>query len=497
MDDRKKNQPVTPGLEERLNRLRSHPGIAAVLEAATGPVWLVGGGLRDLLLDKPVHDYDLVAPGDLEATARRAAKRLGTRPVPLGRGPFRVFRLPVQEAFVDVCPLAGTDLAADLARRDLTINAMAVRLDGRGPAQFLDPAGGLEDLARGTVRFVAETNVLADPLRLLRLFRFAAGLGFHPDPASLELVRRHAALINQAAGERIREELLHLFSASCRVAVGHMSETGLLAALVPEIRPLAGCGQGDPHHLDVLGHTLAALAAAEEVMAAPGDFLPEYAGRIEGYLAEADRPALLKLTLLLHDLGKPGTRTEDGEGRVRFYGHAGAGAELAARVCARWRFSNEETGLVTRLIRLHLRPFHLMEAWVAGTLTKRGVFRFGRDAGGDLWGLVVHALADMSATLGPAQLEKAGRPALVRFLGFLLGELLRQQRTVAESPPLLTGRDLLSAFSLEPSPLIGRLLAEVEEARACGRVQTREEALALAAAILRGDEKPPPRAARN
>jgi len=473
-------------LEDRLKRLKKEPVVAAVLAAAKRPVYLVGGPVRDLILGRKIEDLDLVVTEDLDEAAGKAADKLGVRAIPLGEKPKRVYRLCPPGLSADLCSPEGPTIEVDLLRRDLTINAMGIELTGAaGRPWIIDPSRGLADLIRGRVRFVSEDNVLVDPLRLLRLFRFAATLDLGPTSDSLDLVSKHACLIERSAGERVRFELFKLLDASRSFqAVTAMLNHGLLEALIPELTPLRGCGQGPYHHLDVLDHTLTALKALEDILAEPERDFPVWAPKIRTYLARNFHPALLKLTILLHDLGKPPTRTEEADGQVHFFRHEEAGLEQVERIAKRFRLSTAENDLIRALIKHHLRPFHLMEARQAGQLTPRGVFRLARDIGPHLWGLVLHALADAEATLGPCQEQRGGPAAVREFLNLLLEEMAAQEIQLDKTSPFLNGRDLMVAFNLKPSPLLGRILQSLKEAQAVGQVRDRAEALDLAEEIL-------------
>lgn len=473
----------------RLAALKRLPLLDLTLKAVPWPVYLVGGSVRDMFLGRRVRDLDLVVDGPLEEAAQKASAAVGVRAVPLGRSPKQIYRLNRWGLTLDLCHLEGPDIHSDLLRRDLTINALALDLKAPDTSwKIIDPCRGIMDLKERKARFVSEANVLADPIRLIRLFRLTANLDLTIQPDSLAMVKKHASLINRTAGERIREEMLLLLGAprSCKTVTAMMKHD-LLEALVPEITPLRGCGQGDYHHLNVLDHTLAALESLEGIICSPKKHFPAFAPEIRTYLDQDHCPALLKLSILLHDLGKPSTKSTDDEGRVHFFRHEIVGEECAARIAARFKLSGAETTLLRFIVRHHLQPFHLMEAHQARHLTPKGIFRLGRLTGGNLWGLLLHALADAEATQGPAQDRKGGPPAVRSFLNYLAMEIYSQRMELAKGPCLVTGRDLLVAFNLRPSPQIGRLLRAIEEAQATGRVRDRAAALALAAELLAQD----------
>jgi len=462
------------------------------------PLYLVGGSVRDLILGLNLNDLDVVVDGPLARIAEMISSSLNRRAIFLGRPPKQICRFVLPGLQLDLAELQGGSIKNELARRDLTVNAMAVELtpelksdlesllSGRvNLSSIVDPFNGQKDLKAKQARFVSEDVILQDPLRLLRLFRFAAAFDLKPHPDSLVLVERHAALVQDVAGERIREELLKTLAAPRAFPqVKIMADAGLLAALVPELEDLKGMGQNEFHHLDVYDHTLEALRVLEEIIAVPGRYLPDFSREIEAYLGQDSHPALLKLAVLLHDLGKPAARSEDEDGQVHFYKHEVLGEKMAADLARRLRFSKSEEAFIRLIVRRHLQPFHLFAADLTGTLKTRGVYRFSRLAGEHLWGLVVHALADAYATKGPAQLARGGLEALTAFFNKILIEIAEELADLSESTPLIGGADLMDLLNLKPSPLIGRLLNAIREAQAVGEVRDRDEALALAEALF-------------
>jgi poly(A) polymerase len=474
-------------ISEKIETVRKEPLVQAVLGAHQGQVYLVGGSVRDLMLNRDIADFDLAVDRDLDSLAEKAAASLGVRAVHLGRDPKTVFRLAYQNRILDLCAIEGPDIHADLARRDLTVNAMALSLsDTNQPDALIDPFNGRNDLDKRVARFLSESNVLADPVRMLRLFRFSACLGLAPDPESLDIVQRHAANIQQSAGERQGEEFMHMLGAEvAHPAVMSMLETGLLETMIPELSPLRGVGQGIHHHLDVLNHTLTAFEHLETILSEPDRYWPDHIDEIREYLARDNKACLLKLTILLHDLGKPASKTVDESGEIHFHRHEKTGLEPAGRVMDRLRLSNDVKAFVSLMIRHHLRPFYLLESHYLGRLTPRAVHRLGRDLGNDIWGLLIHALADAQGTLGPAGLEHGGPDAMKEFANLFIAELRCQQERQSDGPPLIKGNELMDALKIRPGPVLGRLLKAIEEARALGQINDKDQAIALANQILR------------
>ncbi len=459
---------------------------------------MVGGFLRDALLGRKSHDVDVAVAADPLLVGRQLADALAGHFFPLHEE-HKAARivLPAGEAVrsLDLLPL-HLEIEADLAQRDLTINAMAVpieRLVGeRGPS-IIDPCGGRRDLDERIVRMVRPEAFRADPLRLLRAVRLCAELDFTLDPQTADVMAENASLLSQAAPERQRDELMRIL-ATPRAAPGLRlaDKLGLLEPILPEVTATKGEGQPKEHQWDVCDHSLETGVALDALLGSekPADGrwarlwrelwgeMGEYPAVREHFEAEVSqghtRAALLKLAALLHDIAKPETRTIEDDGRMRFFGHAPAGAARAAVVARRLRFSGAEVRQVEAMVKEHLRPLQIAQD---GPPSRRALYRYFRDAGEAGIDVLFLSLADHLATVGP-RLDWDDWRAHLGVVGFILA--WRFQEEVAPPPRLITGHDLMDALGLTPGPLVGRLLEAVQEAQAAGEVTTREQALALA-----------------
>ena len=456
------------------------------LAAQDLPVYFVGGFVRDRLLGRPTYDLDVAVDGDGLALARRLANQFRGDYYPLdperSTGRAILYDDGGRRLVVDVARFRGPDLAADLADRDFTVNAMAA--DTRAPGTIVDPLGGVEDLNAGLLRPVSDGSIRDDPLRALRAIRQAAELGFVLTPELEELMRRDGPALGTVSGERQRDELARLLARPDAAPWLHrLDDLGLLAVVLPELEPLRGETQPPPHHLDVLAHSLATVQALEAILSglrAPDGIPPlaPFAARIQAHLAQAlghRRPRLvtLKLAALLHDVGKPAARSEE-QGRIRFIGHPRTSARMVGDALRRLRFNKPEVRLGVTIVRHHMRPLLL-----AGqeAVSARAVYRFFRDTEDAGVDVLLHALADHRATYAPGTGDEAGS-RLVALSARMMGDYWQQRQRVAPEP-LVSGRDLLREFDLEPGPRVGELLEAVREAQAAGEVHTRDEALAL------------------
>jgi len=276
----------------------------------------------------------------------------------------------------------------------------------------------------------------------------------------------------------VRYELLRMLqSAMSGPYLQQMSNTGLLFEIFPEIAALKGCSQNRHHAYDVYSHTFKAYHGLEAMLNGPESAFGPSARLLKGSLAPY-RSALLKLSLLLHDIGKPMTRSRKSRGEVHFYGHEQKGAVMADAICRRLRMSSRETDYICFIIHHHLRPLMLFRSWSTETLTRRGTTRFFIKCGDLAPDLLIHGMADMAGKGNP---DDDRAPAFSAFAKRMLASFFQHFQPASSLPPLITGHDLIAEFGLTPSPLFRKILARVEENRLSGNIKDRTGALKLAA----------------
>jgi poly(A) polymerase len=334
--------------------------LQALAELGT-PAWLVGGAVRDRLLNRPTSDFDVVVAGDVAALARAVARGARGHAFELSEA-FGAWRVIARDRSwqLDLMALDGATIEHDLARRDLTVNAIAEPLRGDG---HVDPFGGIEDLRARTLRAVSGAAFLDDPLRVMRLARLACELNFEIELGTAEAARAVAPRLTAVSPERVFEELKRLLCADrAPDGVGLLGSLGIAAAVLPELDALDGVDQSRFHHLDVLGHTRQVLAETIRIVDDP-EFLCESYNQASALypLLEAPfangltRGQALRFGALLHDIAKPQTRDVTDEGRVTFMGHDRAGAELGTSILRRLRASEKLCSYVAGLTLHHLR----------------------------------------------------------------------------------------------------------------------------------------------
>jgi poly(A) polymerase len=440
-------------------------------------IWIAGGAVRDAALGRDVVDLDLAVAGDPAPIAKAIARAGAGHSFELS-AEFATWRAVAADHSwqIDVTALRGATIEADLGERDFTIGAVAVPLAGGEP---LDPFGGIADLERGLLRTVGERSFAADPLRLLRAARFAANLELEIDPATVALARAEASRAGEPAGERQLVELRKLVGGPNPLrGMQLLDQLGLTAVVLPELEALRGVEQGPNHHLDVHGHTMAVLAHALEVERDLDRFGGERGAELRALLAEplADemsRGTALRFGALLHDIGKPATRSER-DGFVTFIGHDRDGVEIVGVLCDRLRASRALTRHLQDLTLHHLRlGFMVHEA----PLSPRRVHEYLRatePVGADVTLLTIADRLSARGS-GPFATEEAIEAHLALARRMLADAL--DWRRKGPPQPLLRGDELAAELGLSEGPELGDLLAELEAAQYAGEVTDRQEAI--------------------
>jgi len=439
-------------------------------------LYLVGGYLRDALLGRDTGDIDFTFRGDVVHITKQYAGKINGSFVLLDEKSPATRIVISQEGRIwhlDFTKMAGKTMTEDLHRRDFTFNAMALDLGEfftGGKVSLLDPFGGVQDLKSGIVRMIREKSFVDDPLRLLRAFRFAANLGFKIEKNTKDAIFRYADLISRTSGERIRDELFLILDSedSCRFLLD-ADRCGLIERIFPGISRLK-------KEKEIWMHSFSTLRYLEKILnkKVVTELTAEQEKEALSCLAQAicDRRKkihLLKLACLLHDFGKPHTKKVKGN-KWSFIGHEQVGAGAMKRICRHLHLSNKETRILEGIVRYHMRFHYLANLQ---EISERAISKFIRDCEEELIELLFLSFADFLAT--PSRIRKQG---VVRYRSVLRKIFSRylSAKKIEKLPRLITGYDLIEKFSMKEGPLIGKILEEVELARAEGKISTREQA---------------------
>jgi poly(A) polymerase len=475
-------------LAERLGRSVAVRAARAAL--SDEGAWVVGGTVRDALLDRSLPDLDLMVETDAGGAARRLARSTDAHVFPLSER-FGAWRVIARDRSwqADLTAARGT-IGEDLALRDFTINAMATPLTGA--EDLFDPYGGAGDLARRVIKAVGPRSFADDPLRVLRMARFACELGFEVEAETRTRAAAEARRITEVAAERSYQELRRLIASDDpRRGVLLMDDAGLTEPLLPELESLKGVEQNPYHHLDVWGHTLEVLERLVGLQRDPVSVFGELGNAIAGELArpladDLTRGEALRLGALLHDAGKPATRAVTDDGRILFWGHDRVGADIARTFARRMHASAILADFMAAVAQHHLRLGFLVHE---RPLPRKHVYRYLRACEPVEVEVTVLSVADRLATMGPRTKGKAVE-SHIELARELAAEALAWRRGGGPAPPV-RGDELMYALGLGAGPEVGRLLDAIAEAVFTGEVSSRQEALALARRALRADAGAP------
>ena len=472
---------------ELSERLAAEPLVRTARQAlgedAAEDVWIVGGAVRDALLGRPVRDLDLaVQGGEPEKVARRLARAVGGPVFPLSEA-FGAWRAmdPQRTWTCDFTAVHGEGIDADLARRDFSINAIAVPLSG---GESHDPQGGIPDLEAGVLRVLGGPEVersayAADPLRPLRLARLATELDLSPTPDTERLTREAAPLVANAAAERVFAELRRIV-ASERVIDGLelCDRLELTAVVLPELDALHGVEQSHFHHLDVYDHTIEVVRCYLAIEHDPQGIFGQLGDQLDAIMRGVFSDELtgwqaLRFGALLHDCGKPATRGVRPDGRVTFIGHDKVGADMIRALCRRLKTSERLRELLAGVTRHHLVLGFLVHE---RPLSRERVYQYLERCQPVEVEVTLLTCADRLATRGKN--AEGAIKAHLELARDLMAEALAWRSAPPEPP--VRGGDLAQELGIEPGPELGELLAKLREARFTGEAETRDEAVALA-----------------
>ena len=464
-----------------LPKLPDLPIFRTIAEAAGElgqPAYVIGGYVRDLALNRPSKDIDVVTVGDGIALAQAVGAKLK------GRGKVTVFKnfgtamLPTKEAgeieFVGARREsyraesrkpeveAGT-LEEDLARRDFTINALGLSLNPENFGELVDQFGGMKDLSTQTLRTPLDPDITFsdDPLRMMRAVRFASQLGFDIEPDTFDAIGRNKERIKIVSQERITVELNKIIESPVpSYGFKLLFQTGLLQLIFPKMAALHGVEKVGKHaHKDNFYHTLQVL---DNVAAAGGDLW-------------------LRWAAVLHDIAKPATKRYFPNVGWTFHGHEDKGARWVPQIFTDLKLPlGEEMRMVQKLVRLHLRPIALVKETVTDSAVRRLLF----EAGDDIDRLMLLCRADITSK------DHERKARYLRNFGEVETKLkeVEEKDHLRNFQPVITGEIIMQTFGIKPSREVGELKNAVLEAILEGTIKNEMEP-ALAFLLQQGAAK--------
>ena len=480
--------------------------------------YIVGGALRDILLNRPLTDIDIAVPNsaDLEKKLKFIAKKKSLSFFPLDKKE-KTYRMILKNPFIiqiDISAIKGKNILEDLKARDFTINSMAYPLAEAGNLSFktskinkknaglkikglrikkiLDPTGGIKDLKNKTIIFSKpEKAIKNDPLRMLRAFRIASQLDFTINKKSLSAIKKHAPEILKSSPERIHDEIMLILKNPRSLPyIKSLFKHGLLLAIFPDLKPQIKCAEVYYGNGGVLKHTFKVLERMEYFFEKAKSIIPHYK-EAPDFSREKE---ILKITALLHDVAKP-PKAAFVKNRLRFFGHEEYGAIMSEKIMKNLRFSNNHIKLAYHTISHHLRVGNLASN---NNISDRAIFRFFRDMGDYAFHLLILCWADHSSYtslnqlnsilkkikqkpffIGPKGLPKTGLIKTLRFLQVvnLLFATYIKKTLKLKNCKLINGKDIMKTLKTKEGPHIGRILNNISMLHFEGKIKTRKDAL--------------------
>ena len=426
-------------------------------------IYLVGGAVRDGILDIETKDFDFTTNASSEDSIKMLNKNK-YKTTEIGRA-FGTIETTVEDYSIHITTYredkynkdsrkpeikTSGELETDLSRRDFTVNAIAYDINNN---EIIDPYGGLKDLSEGLIRTpdTADISFSDDPLRMLRACRFVSTHGFTPNNEIFKAISKNAERIEIVSTERIRDEFTKLLTGKDpSLGLKAFVESGLSELIMPELNELKIEVDPKHHHKDVYEHTMVVLDRVSPTLVS-------------------------RMSALLHDIGKPKTKGIE-NGKVHFRHHEVVGAKMSKKILKRLKYDNETIKKVSLLVENHLRPHTFKMGW-----TDSAVRRYIIDAGGLLEELNDLVRADIT-TKNKAKYEEINK---------YLDEMEERIKEVAEKEelsklrPPLSGDEIMEIFDLEPGPSVGIIMKALYEQRINDGEVSKEEATKLAKEVYK------------
>ena len=426
-------------------------------------IYLVGGAVRDGILDIETKDFDFTTNASSEDSIKMLNKN-DYKTSEIGRA-FGTIETTVGEYSIHITTYredkynkdsrkpeikTSGELETDLSRRDFTVNAIAYDINN---SEIIDPHGGLKDLSEGLIRTpdTADISFSDDPLRMLRACRFVSTHGFTPNNELFKAISKNVERIEIVSTERIRDEFTKLLTGKePSLGLKAFVESGLSELIMPELNELKIEVDPKHHHKDVYEHTMVVLDRVSPTL-------------------------ISRMSALLHDIGKPKTKGIE-NGKVHFRHHEVVGAKMSKKILKRLKYDNETIKKVSLLVENHLRPHTFKMGW-----TDSAVRRYIIDAGGLLEELNDLVRADIT-TKNKAKYEEINK---------YLDEMEERIKEVAEKEelsklrPPISGDEIMDMFDLEPGPSVGVIMKALYEQRINDGEVSKEEAIKLAEQVYK------------
>ncbi len=437
-----------------------------LLKSSNEDIYLVGGAVRDYLLGKTTYDKDILV-NNAEDFAKTFAEEHHATFIPLDTK-NKIYRVVLDDKlnYIDITEPINKSLYDDLRRRDFTINAIAINLKNN---EIIDINDGQKDLRHGIIRSISEKNIIDDPLRILRGYRFAATLGFEIEEETINQFQKHKNLITKPAVERINYEIMKLFQGKYTSKV--LLECGdIIERLYPVFTDVKKVPPNTHHHLGLYEHSVETVNQIQLLYEASSPEIKAHLDRID--FGGFSRLAHLKFAGFFHDIGKYSTWTIEGD-RHRFIKHDDVGAKMANDILKKSKFSKKQIDYITTMIKNHIYPSQVISA---ENVNEKCYMRYIRKSGDNAIDNIILAKADRLSAKGIAVSEKMINDN-ISGLDKLLNFYLEVKPKLKPIPKLLSGQDIMKIKNIKPSSQLGDIIDALKQEQIEGNVLTKDDAV--------------------
>ncbi len=470
--------------------------IRLVAENEDTGVFIVGGYMRDFLLNKKSYDMDICVSKYAENFAKKLAKIMDGKFIILDSANenYRVALLKDESLkYIDVSGMKGKNIKEDLKKRDFTLNALAVSINHFYDIKnnIIDLFKGYDDLKNKTVNAVSDIVFKQDPVRMLRCFRIASELNFTISKKTLSLVKKNAGLIKKAAPEMIKNEFFRVLSSKNSAGyIELMDEYGLLENIFPVITEMKKSARKFYYHpKGLFQHTMLTLDSLEKILNDTHKYFKSSNAELlkhldVNYSENVNKKNLLKFIALFHDCAKPDCAKKV-DGKLRFLDHENIGADKIEVIMQKMKMSKKEIQYAKNIVSSHMRPSNLLKT---GTATERAKLRLFRDIGENIPDLLIMALADWHSYKNLKVYSKKILEMQQNKVSKFIDDYFETSKKISE-PKIIDGNILMKKLFLKPGKIIGELLKIIREKQNKGLISTEKEALLFAKSKLTALQK--------
>ena len=440
--------------------------VITMIKSCSDNVYLVGGAVRDMLMGKLSYDKDIIVPNALEF-AKIFAEKYDRKIIELDTE-NNIYRIVLddKENCIDITQPINGSLTDDLNRRDFTINAIALNLKNN---EIIDIHNGCIDFHNKIIRAISKKNILDDPLRILRAYRFSATLGFNIDVTTHNIINECADYIKCAAQERINYELMKLFEGQFTANV-LLEMDSFIERLYPIFTDVKKVPPNTHHHLNLYEHSVETVRQIQNIYQNASLEIQTHLDRKD--FGGFSRLAHLKFAGFLHDIGKYSTWSIEGD-RHRFIKHDDIGSKIAFNILRENKFSKKQIDYICSMVRNHIYPSQVVSS---ENITEKIYLRYIRKMQDDSIDNIILAMADRLSAIGPAISTEIVNKN-IKGLEELLDYYLSVRDTLKPLPKFLSGDEIMQLKGLEPSPQLGQIIEALKQEQLDGNINSKEDAV--------------------